>query len=88
MKMLYQHFNVMVSSMSFFIDLKTTIIIIRIIGMPSALARHFGSIFMRDPLVIIKEQMYATDGLTSYHFEVCFFFLSSSNTKEKDQFEI
>ena len=56
--------------------------------MPSALARHFGSIFMRDPLVIIKEQMYATDGLTSYHFEVCFFFLSSSNTKEKDQFEI
>lgn len=71
MKMLYQHFNVMVSSMSFFVNLKTTVII-HMIGMPSSLARHFGSIFTRDPLVIIKEQMFATDGLTSYHFEVCF----------------
>lgn len=38
-------------------------------GMPLALARHFGYIFTRDPLVIIKEQMYSTNDLTSYHFE-------------------
>lgn len=38
--------------------------------MPSTLARHFGHMFMRDPLVIIKEHLYPTDDSSAYHFEV------------------
>lgn len=40
--------------------------------MSSTLARHFGYIFMRDPLVIMKEQLYPTDDQSTYHFEVSF----------------
>jgi len=38
--------------------------------MSSTLARHFGYLFIRDPLVIIKEQLYPTDDSSTYHFEV------------------
>jgi hypothetical protein len=40
------------------------------IGMSTTLARHFGYIFMRDPLVIIKEYLHPTDDSSAYHFEV------------------
>jgi len=39
-------------------------------GMPETLARHFGHIFVRDPLVILKEHLHPTDNKHSYHFEV------------------
>ncbi|CAF0847865.1 unnamed protein product [Adineta ricciae] len=39
------------------------------IGMSPTLAHHFGHLFIRDPLVIIKENLYPTDDTTSYHFE-------------------
>jgi hypothetical protein len=40
------------------------------IGMSATLARHFGYLFMRDPLVIIKEHLHPQDDSTAYHFEV------------------
>jgi len=40
--------------------------------MSSTLARHFGYLFIRDPLVIIKEYLHPTDDESSYHFEVSF----------------
>lgn len=39
-------------------------------GMPETLARHFGHLFVRDPLVIIKECLHPTDEPNCYHFEV------------------
>jgi len=39
------------------------------IGMSSTLARHFGYLFMRDPLILIQEQLYPTDDSSIYHFE-------------------
>jgi glutamate--cysteine ligase catalytic subunit len=39
-------------------------------GMSPALARHFGYIFMRDPLVVIKEHLHSKDDSSAYHFEV------------------
>jgi hypothetical protein len=44
--------------------------LIKIKGMPETLARHFGHIFVRDPLVILKEHLHPTDNKHSYHFEV------------------
>ncbi len=38
--------------------------------MSATLARHFGYLFMRDPLVIIKEHLHPQDDSTAYHFEV------------------
>ena len=38
--------------------------------MPITLARHFGYLFIRDPLVIIREHLYPTDDQSTYHFEV------------------
>lgn len=38
--------------------------------MPESLARHFGHLFVRDPLVILKEYLDPSDHATSYHFEV------------------
>lgn len=52
--------------------MKTKNLFFYIIGMSSTLARHFGYLFMRDPLVIIKEQLYPTDDQSTYHFEVSF----------------
>jgi hypothetical protein len=40
------------------------------IGMSPALSRHFGHLFIRDPLVVIQEQLHPKDALSSYHFEV------------------
>ncbi len=37
--------------------------------MSSTLARHYGYLFIRDPLVLIEEQLYPTDGSSIYHFE-------------------
>ncbi|CAF1401918.1 unnamed protein product [Rotaria sordida] len=38
-------------------------------GMPETLSRHFGHLFIRDPLVIMKELLHLDDDTTSYHFE-------------------
>ncbi len=38
--------------------------------MSSTLARHFGYLFVRDPLVLIKEYLHPTDDQSTYHFEV------------------
>ena len=38
--------------------------------MPTTLSRHFGHLFIRDPLVIIKEQLHPQVDSSSYHFEV------------------
>jgi len=44
--------------------------------MPETLARHFGHLFIRDPLVILKEYFHPTeDHAHSYHFEVCLDFI-------------
>ena len=40
-------------------------------GMPETLARHYGHIFVRDPLVIMKEFVHPVDETSAYHFEVC-----------------
>lgn len=37
--------------------------------MPETLAKHFGHLFVRDPLVIIDEFLEPKDETTSYHFE-------------------
>jgi len=37
--------------------------------MPETLARHFGHLFVRDPLVIIDEFRHPKDETSSYHFE-------------------
>ena len=42
-----------------------------ILGMPETLSRHFGHLFVRDPLVIIDEFLHPKDDTSSYHFEVC-----------------
>lgn len=42
--------------------------------MPETLARHFGHLFVRDPLVIIDEFLHPKDENSSYHFEVCVWF--------------
>lgn len=39
-------------------------------GVPETLSRHFGHLFIRDPLVIIEEFLHPTDETKSYHFEV------------------
>jgi hypothetical protein len=39
-------------------------------GMSETLSRHFGHLFIRDPLVILKEFLHPTDNSHSYHFEV------------------
>ena len=39
-------------------------------GMSSTLARHFGYLFMRDPLAILREHLHPTDDSSTYHFEV------------------
>ncbi|CAF4113007.1 unnamed protein product [Adineta steineri] len=38
-------------------------------GMPSSLAHHFGHLFVRDPLVVIKESLHLEDDTSSYHFD-------------------
>ncbi|CAF4881062.1 unnamed protein product [Rotaria sp. Silwood1] len=38
-------------------------------GMPETLSRHFGHLFIRDPLVILKEFLHPVDDTNSYHFE-------------------
>ncbi|CAF1077577.1 unnamed protein product [Rotaria sordida] len=38
-------------------------------GMPETLSRHFGHLFIRDPLVVLKEFLHPIDDTTSYHFE-------------------
>ncbi|UJR10396.1 hypothetical protein I4U23_014599 [Adineta vaga] len=38
-------------------------------GISSTLAHHLGHLFIRDPLVIIKENLHPIDDTTSYHFE-------------------
>ncbi|UJR07542.1 hypothetical protein I4U23_011830 [Adineta vaga] len=38
-------------------------------GMPETLSRHFGHLFIRDPLVILDEFLHPTDDTSSYHFE-------------------
>lgn len=39
--------------------------------MPETFARHFGHLFVRDPLVILEEYLNPKEHTTSYHFEVC-----------------
>ncbi len=51
---------------------RNKILFFYVIGMSSTLARHFGYLFIRDPLVIIKEYLHPTDDESSYHFEVSF----------------
>lgn len=43
------------------------------IGMPPTLSRHFGHLFVRDPLIILEEHLDCDDDLSSYHFEVSLF---------------
>ncbi|CAF1115023.1 unnamed protein product [Adineta ricciae] len=38
-------------------------------GIPETLSRHFGHLFVRDPLVIIEEFLHPKDDSNSYHFE-------------------
>ncbi len=65
--MLYQH---LFSMVGYFNDRqKGLICFVYKIGMSSTLARHFGYLFMRDPLVIIKEELYPRDDSSTYHFE-------------------
>lgn len=40
------------------------------LGMSDTLARHYAHLFIRDPLVIMKEYLHSTDDNTAYHFEV------------------
>ena len=53
-------------------------IIINRLGMPETLARHFGHLFIRDPLVIIEEFLHPKDENNSYHFDVCLDLISNS----------
>ncbi|CAF0982945.1 unnamed protein product [Rotaria sp. Silwood1] len=39
--------------------------------MPETLSRHFGHLFTRDPLVVLKELLHPIDDTTTYHFENC-----------------
>ena len=39
--------------------------------MSETLARHYAHLFMRDPLVIMKEFLHPIDENNAYHFEVC-----------------
>jgi hypothetical protein len=43
--------------------------------MSPTLSRHFGHLFVRDPLIILEEHLHCDDDLSSYHFEVNVFFL-------------
>jgi hypothetical protein len=38
--------------------------------MPETLSRHFGHLFVRDPLVILQEYLHPHEKTYSYHFEV------------------
>lgn len=38
--------------------------------MSPTLSRHFGHLFIRDPLIVIKEQLHPKEDSSSYHFEV------------------
>ncbi|CAF3904200.1 unnamed protein product [Adineta steineri] len=38
-------------------------------GMSSTLAKHFGHLFVRDPLVVMKENLHPEDDTSSYHFD-------------------
>mgnify|MGYP006933266324 CR=1 FL=1 len=46
--------------------------------MPETLARHFGHLFVPDPLGTIDEFRHPKDETSSYHFEVFFCFVFSS----------
>lgn len=39
--------------------------------MSETLARHYGHLFTRDPLVIMEEYLHSNDENSAYHFEVC-----------------
>ena len=43
--------------------------------MSPTLSRHFGHLFVRDPLIVIEEQLHSKDDSSSYHFEVSLFFV-------------
>lgn len=53
------------------------------VEMPETLAKHFGHLFVRDPLVIIDEFLEPKDETTSYHFEVCLRIFSFSFESSK-----
>ncbi|CAF4195374.1 unnamed protein product [Rotaria sordida] len=38
-------------------------------GMPETLSRHYGHLFIHDPLVVLEESLHTVDDTTSYHFE-------------------